>query len=204
MIYSSKIHLKNLSFICIAAILSVCLSACNSQKTEETKEIPIVSKILSDKNSVFYTDFEQYPKDRKSLAIGIFDSGTGGLTVLEKLLVCDEYNNATGENQPDGIPDFECENFNYLGDIANMPYGNYSQENKSDYLRELVIKDALFLLKDKSSKIIVIACNTATAYGLEDVSALLQKSGTGIQVIGVINAGVNATLLPLNHNNKPR
>jgi glutamate racemase len=200
MIYSLKIHLKNILFVCIAAILFVCSAACNSQKTEETQVIPIISKILSDTNSVFYTDFEKYPKDRKSLAIGVFDSGTGGLTVLEKLLVCDEYNNATGENQPDGIPDFECEKFNYLGDIANMPYGNYSRENKSDYLRELVIKDALFLLKEKSSKIIVIACNTATAYGLDDISTLLQKSGTGIQVIGVINAGVNATLLPLNRN----
>jgi glutamate racemase len=59
----------------------------------------------------------------------------------------------------------------------------------------------LFLLKEKPSKIIVVACNTATAYGLEDISTLLKKSGTGIHVIGVINAGVNATLLPLDRNN---
>jgi glutamate racemase len=145
-------------------------------------------------------DFGKYPKQREGLSIGIFDSGTGGLTVLEKFIVCDEYNNVTGEPQPDGIPDFEGEHFNYLGDNANMPYGNYSNENKTNYLRELIIKDALFLLKDKPSKIIVVACNTATAYGLSDIKTLLEKSGTGIKVIGVINAGVNATLQPLDRN----
>ncbi|MDR0754052.1 MAG: aspartate/glutamate racemase family protein, partial [Prevotellaceae bacterium] len=199
--YKLKIKMKTAVFYsCISTVLFL-LSSCHSKKAEHPDNIPIISKILSDTSSKFYTDFSKYPNDRKSLATGIFDSGTGGLTVLEKFMVCDEYNNATGEMQADGIPDFENEDFNYLGDIANMPYGNYSQENKTDYLRELIIKDALFLLKEKPSKIIVIACNTATAYGLEDISTLLKKSGTGIHVIGVINAGVNATLLPLDRNN---
>ncbi|MDR0421104.1 MAG: aspartate/glutamate racemase family protein, partial [Prevotellaceae bacterium] len=199
MIHQLKNQMQTVvTYFCISTVLF--LSSCDSKKSEKSNEIPIISKILSDTSSKFYTDFSKYPKERKPLAIGIFDSGTGGLTVLEKIIVCDEYDNVTGEMQPDGIPDFANENFNYLGDIANMPYGNYSQENKTEYLRELVIKDALFLLKDKPSKIIVIACNTATAYGLEDISTLLEKSGTNIHVIGVINAGVNATLLPLDRN----
>ena len=47
-------------------------------------------------------------------------------------------------------------------------------------------------------KIIVIACNTATAYGLKDIASLLEQSKTGVKVIGVINAGVKATLDELN------
>jgi glutamate racemase len=195
-----KAKIKILVSVAVATVFLVCPSSCKSQKTEDTKDIPVISKILSDVNSKFYMDFGKYPDQRKLLAIGIFDSGTGGLTVLEKFIVCDEYDNATGEPYPDGIPDFEGENFNYLGDNANMPYGNYSNENKNNYLREVIIKDALFLLKDKPSKIIVIACNTATAYGLSDIKTLLEKSGTGIKVIGVINAGVNATLQPLDRN----
>jgi glutamate racemase len=200
MIYQLKSQMKSVAvFFCISTVLFLPLS-CDQKKPEKSNEIPVISKILSDTSSRFYTDFSKYPEERKLLSIGIFDSGTGGLTVLEKFIVCDEYNNLTGEMQPDGISDFANENFDYLGDIANMPYGNYSQENKTEYLRELVIKDALFLLKEKSSKIIVVACNTATAYGLEDIFTLLEKSGTGIHVIGVINAGVNATLSPLNRN----
>ncbi|MDR2653586.1 MAG: aspartate/glutamate racemase family protein [Prevotellaceae bacterium] len=198
MIHNLKIKIKSVVVVCISTVLLS--SSCNSKKAETSDVIPIISKILSDTTSRFYTDFSKYPKERKPLAIGIFDSGTGGLTVLEKFIVCDEYDNLTGEMKSDGIPDFVNENFNYLGDIANMPYGNYSQENKTEYLRELIIKDALFLLKEKQSKIIVVACNTATAYGLEDISALLEKSGADIHVIGVINAGVNATLLPLDRN----
>ena len=78
--------------------------------------------------------------------IGVFDSGLGGLTVLERLLDVDQVNNATGLYGPDGVPDLARESFVYLGDQANMPYGDYAAEGKSDYLRELILKDAKFLL----------------------------------------------------------
>jgi glutamate racemase len=129
---------------------------------------------------------------KASHPIGIFDSGTGGLTVLEKFLEMDEYAH---------------ERFVYLADQANMPYGNYDAVGKADFLRELVVHDAEFLAgeryyKDAAEagptgrkapcKIIVIACNTATAYGLETLRTRFE--GTGIRIVGVINAGVKATL----------
>ena len=141
--------------------------------------------------------------------IGVFDSGLGGLTVLERLLDVDQVNNATGLYGPDGVPDLAHESFTYLGDQANMPYGDYAAEGKSDYLRELILKDAKFLLATnyfrcdreatpggtkKRAKIIVIACNTATAWGLDDVRRHLASVGDGTRVVGVIEAGVRATL----------
>ena len=141
--------------------------------------------------------------------IGVFDSGLGGLTVLERLLDVDQINNATGLYGPDGVPDLAREHFVYLGDQANMPYGDYSAEGKSDYLRELILKDAKFLLGSsyyqnaeedvpsgtkKRVKIIVIACNTATAWGLDGVRRYLASVGDGTKVVGVIEAGVRATL----------
>ena len=78
--------------------------------------------------------------------IGVFDSGLGGLTVLERMLGVDQVDNATGRFGPDGVPDLARERFVYLGDQANMPYGDYAAEGKSDYLRELILKDADFLL----------------------------------------------------------
>ncbi len=141
--------------------------------------------------------------------IGVFDSGLGGLTVLERLLDVDQVNNATGLYGPDGVPDLSRERFVYLGDQANMPYGDYAAEGKSDYLRELILKDAKFLLSTNyyrtaeertpsgckpRAKIIVIACNTATAWGLDDVRKYLASIGDGTKVVGVIEAGVRATL----------
>ena len=141
--------------------------------------------------------------------IGVFDSGLGGLTVLERLLDCDMVDNRTGEKGADGVPDLASEHFVYLGDQANMPYGDYAAEGKSDLLKELVVDDANFLLgttfhltaqekiptgrKDKA-KILVIACNTATAWGLEEVRKRLKAAGDETKVIGVIEAGVRATL----------
>ncbi len=80
------------------------------------------------------------------LPIGVFDSGIGGLTVLEAVLGLDAFNNDTLQPKSDGRLDFEGEKFIYLGDQANMPYGNYPSSGKEDYLRELILKDTVFLL----------------------------------------------------------
>ncbi|MDD2456191.1 MAG: hypothetical protein PHE10_07690 [Kiritimatiellae bacterium] len=82
--------------------------------------------------------------------IGVFDSGVGGFTVLEQMFAMDLYDNATGERKPDGCPDFERERFVYFGDQANMPYGDYSAADKSDYLKKLIVDDAEFLLGKKA------------------------------------------------------
>ena len=148
----------------VLLILWVLVAACQGKPAY----IPVVDAALNDTNSFFYTDFSAYPPLRNHLPVGVFDSGTGGLTVLEAIL---------------SSRLLEGENFIYLADQANMPYGNYPAEGKTDFLRELIIKDALFLLGHQV-KIIVVACNTATAYGLEDITDYLDESNSGIKAIG--------------------
>lgn len=165
--------------------------------------------ILYNKNSFYYLDVKNYPKSDRSLPIGIFDSGIGGLTVLDAIVNYDKNNNETMQIGKDGIIDFEKEEFIYLADQANMPYGNYSAENKNELLKEHIIKDVQFMLgnkyydsdhslapnKDKSHiKVLVIACNTATAYGKESIEAFIKNAGLNIKVIGVIDAGVRGAL----------
>ena len=148
-------------------------------------------------------DASAYQGDLSRLPIGVFDSGIGGLTVLEALLTLDVFDNETLKPGPDGKPDFENERFIYLGDQANMPYGNYSSAGKTDYLRELILKDATFLLgrrrfdpasqtfhHDKPPvKAVVIACNTATAYGIEDIRKAFHAWNLPVVVVGVVEAG---------------
>jgi len=146
---------------------------------------------------------------KTSLPIGVFDSGTGGLTVLNALLTLDFFNNKTGEQKPDGKPDFESEYFQYLADQSNMPYGNYAAENKTDLLKEHILKNIDFLLgkqyatlekntwvsQDKLPvKMLVVACNTATAYALPDIKFYLNQQAVNVSVIGVIDAGAKAAL----------
>lgn len=137
-----------------------------------------------------------YRGDLRDLPVGVFDSGVGGLTVLEALKSHDLHDNRTGADGPDGIPDFQGERFIYLGDQANMPYGNYASAGRTDFLRELILRDALFLLGrrhlhgDKPPvKAVVIACNTATAYGLEDLRSAFQAWGLPVILVGVVEAG---------------
>lgn len=194
------------------ALLLVLSDGCRKQEIP-VDNMAVVNKALFDTSSNFYVEFDQYPEQMRNLPIGVFDSGTGGLTVLEKLLSLDQFDNITGSAGRDSILDFAGEHFIYLADQANMPYGNYNAEGNSEYLQELVLKDALFLMDDDffnnaieetptgqkpRVKIIVVACNTATAYGLDLIRSMIEQTGTDVKVIGVIDAGVSATLDELN------
>lgn len=173
------------------------------------KKISLVALIKEGKSEVFTIPFDRYAGDIRALPIGVFDSGIGGLTVLEAILEMDAYNNVTGEPGPDGRPDFEKERFVYLGDQANMPYGNYPSEKKIDFLRELILKDVVFLLGERywpsadaelprydkpPVKAVVIACNTATAYGLDDVQNALEQWDLPVHLVGVVQAGADGAI----------
>jgi len=83
-------------------------------------------------------------------AIGVFDSGMGGISVLGDLILA--------------LPN---ESFIYYGDSAKAPYGDRSKEA----VKQLTI-DACDFLIDKGVKAIVIACNTATSAAIKDIRSL--------------------------------
>ncbi|MBN1294757.1 MAG: aspartate/glutamate racemase family protein [Candidatus Latescibacteria bacterium] len=182
------------------------------QNRQQTSQLTLKSlpEIVKNKESdLFSIAYDRYKSDTKDLPIGVFDSGIGGLTVLAEILKLDSFNNETHEPGTDGLPDFDNERFIYLGDQANMPYGNYPSENKVDFLKELIIKDAIFLLGERywlisestsprndkpPVKAIIIACNTATAYGLEDVRSALELWDVPVYVVGVVEAGARGAV----------
>jgi glutamate racemase len=101
-----------------------------------------------------------------SRPIGVFDSGMGGLTVLRALTA--------------RLP---REHFVYLGDTARLPYGTKSAETVQAYALQ-----ATRLLLDQGVKMLVIACNTASAVALHILSETWEK----VPVIGVIEPGARA------------
>lgn len=191
----------------LGALLQACFSP-GKQAGGPDPLAPVTHAILEDTASFYYVDSRSYDASDTALPIGIFDSGTGGLTVMDALVRFDENRNDSSTTEGDGIPDFSKEKFIYLADMANMPYGNYNRENKNDLLAEHVLKDVQFLLSDKyypdasarfnrgkqPVKAIVIACNTATAYAKKQVEELIEKAGINVPVIGVIDAGARGAL----------
>lgn len=105
---------------------------------------------------------------RSALPIGIFDSGVGGLTVLKALRRA--------------LPE---ETFLYLGDTARLPYGTKSPDTVRAYALS-----ANEILVERGIKLLVVACNTATAVALP----ALQQKFAPLPVIGVISAGAKAAL----------
>ena len=100
-----------------------------------------------------------------NLPIGIFDSGVGGLTVYRAL----------HEQLPN-------ERFVYLGDTARVPYGTKSLATVERY----AVENARFLAT-RGIKMLVVACNTASALALPAIRSALQ-----IDVVGVIGPGARA------------
>jgi len=106
--------------------------------------------------------------------IGVFDSGMGGLTVLRALLA--------------RLP---SERFVYLGDTARLPYGTKSPETVQAYTLQ-----ATRLLVSEGVKMVVIACNTASAVALGPLAKVLSP----VPVIGVIEPGARAGVAATRNN----
>ncbi|MBR5248673.1 MAG: glutamate racemase [Lachnospiraceae bacterium] len=94
--------------------------------------------------------------------IGVFDSGVGGLTVVREIMR--------------QIPN---ESICYFGDTARVPYGSKTKETVTKFSRQIVR-----FLKTHQVKTIVIACNTASAYALDELEKEID-----IPIIGVVRPG---------------
>lgn len=99
---------------------------------------------------------------QKNAPIGVFDSGVGGLTVAREIM----------RQMPN-------EKIIYFGDTARVPYGSKSKETVTRFSKQIVR-----FLQTHQVKTIVVACNTASAYALDE----LEKE-TDIPVIGVLKPG---------------
>ena len=99
--------------------------------------------------------------------IGVFDSGVGGLTVLREI--------------HDRLPD---ESTIYLGDLKHFPYGPRYQEEVKGFAFDIIE-----YLQTRDVKLVVIACNTATAAALNQ-----SREKFDIPIIGVIGPGAQAAV----------
>lgn len=99
--------------------------------------------------------------------IGVFDSGVGGLTVAREIMR--------------QLPN---ERIVYFGDTARVPYGNKSRETVTRFSKQIVR-----FLQTQQVKAIVAACNTASAYALDE----LEKEAD-IPMIGVVRPGATAAV----------
>ncbi len=107
----------------------------------------------------------KYETGMKHKGIGVFDSGLGGLTVVKELM-----------------KKLPSEQIIYLGDTARAPYGTKTKET----IIRFSVENATFLMKN-DVKMIVVACNTASALALPSIKKIFN-----IDIIGAIEAGARA------------
>ncbi len=106
------------------------------------------------------------------LPIGVFDSGLGGISVVRALI--------------DLLPH---EHLVYFGDTARVPYGSKSNETVIRFAHQISS-----FLKEKQVKMIVVACNTASAVAMQSL-----EQAFNIPIVGVIEPGAQAAVLSSNN-----
>jgi glutamate racemase len=102
--------------------------------------------------------------DPRRRPIGVFDSGVGGLTVLHELLV-----------------QLPHEDFLYLGDTARFPYGERSPQELARFSAAIAEE-----LLRRRVKLLVVACNSATAAALPSLRRRMMETTLGVDVLGVV------------------
>ncbi|MBN2781679.1 MAG: glutamate racemase [Campylobacterales bacterium] len=108
------------------------------------------------------------------MKVGVFDSGIGGLSVVKSIL---EHN--------------LFEEIIYFGDTARVPYGS---KDKNTIIRYAI--EAVEFFKNFEIDLIIVACNTVSAYALQEMGEAAK-----CPVIGVVEAGVQATINALKDKN---
>ena len=191
-----------------AAAVLLSVSSCGD-RNRSNGLLPIAQKALGDSSSIYYADFPEYPRELSDLPIGIFDCSPDGFTVAERFLTADNFDNITGRSGSDGIADFGGEYFQILYDRANSPYGGYIDAGNPAFLKEQLIRNTLFLMSDRyynlavdeyqsgykdPVKIVIVPSPVADYYALSDIQALLDRSGTGVKAVGVIESSIREAL----------
>lgn len=106
-------------------------------------------------------------RKKREMPVGVFDSGVGGLTVVREIMR--------------QIPN---EKIVYFGDTARVPYGSKSKETVTRYSRQIVR-----FLETMQVKAIVVACNTASAFALDELEKEID-----IPIIGVVRPGARVAV----------
>ena len=107
-------------------------------------------------------------EELRNRPIGVFDSGVGGLTVAREIMR--------------QLPN---ERIVYFGDTARVPYGSKSQDTITKFSRQIVR-----VLQTQEVKAIVVACNSASAYALDEL-----EQEVDIPIIGVVKPGTKAAIM---------
>lgn len=118
-------------------------------------------------SSIFEGNFDDFSDQNSQCAIGVFDSGVGGLTVLRQI-----------------YKQLPNESIIYFGDTAHLPYGIRSQAEILQYVREI-----LNWMQQQRVKMVIMACNTSSALALENV-----RQEFDFPILGVVLPGARAAV----------
>lgn len=177
--------------------------SCSNRGAGDPLSIPYVKEILSDTTSVPFQTVKHSGDSGSDGPITLVGPAEDVIFLADEFLGCDHFDNVDGRQVPDGLPDFAGETISLICDEANGPYYGYMEKGNETYLKELTVKNFIsavdtscaFSQYDRdtkvhksSSKVVVLTSSYTSAYGYDDIEALVKGTGSEIDVISPVHA----------------
>lgn len=181
----------------LSFVVPVALFSCTNRSSGKIEPIPYIQRMISDTTSAGYSLVSSFNPNDVSGPIAVIGEPEDVLRTTEMMLTMDIFNNITGKESSDGLPDFAGETIEMMMDIANSPYAIDGREKPSEVLREIFARnfmsaidtvyysstDEIKGIKKKSAKVIVFASPLPEAYGTYDIDTLCRFAGADIPII---------------------
>ena len=172
---------QRLSYYFVLSAVFV-LSACSNTEYGGGNSLPYIEKILSDTESKEYLQLSSFNSISSRGNIVVMDNADRALAFSDYFLTCDVFDNISGNDNPDMLPDFAGENVVEISDNGNTPYSNILPDRKA--MRTATVKSVIATLDSVSSaKITVLSSPFMAEYGMSDVDTLLYATDCALLVV---------------------
>lgn len=186
-----------------ALFLLPAVTSCGSRTVQTHDTIPFVKEALTDTSASVLGMLRAFDSRRTEGAIAVVGETYKAVTLADRLVASDGFDNVDGRSLPDGLPDFSGETVAVYMDEVNSPYSAMMTGDGEMQLREVSVRTALMALDtvvratpyDRDNlrwkapaKVIVLASPLMSEFGFYDIDTLCRMTGKDVPLISPVHA----------------
>lgn len=189
---NQKADMKKNTILILMTVMLLPSLSCVPNNTSRPDTIPLVRRIAADSTGQRAV-VASYPAGAEGV-VAVVGETAGVRSVVNRMLVTDEYDNINAALNPDGLPDFAGETIYGVADLRNESYDALLRRGE-ETVREAVVRSvvtALDTLESPAAKLIVLASPLSSAFGVFDVDTLFKMTGAQPRFIEPVGAILSA------------
>lgn len=199
--------MKLTGIISASVVIVAAFAGCKNAETTSGAVGRFASSLIADTTIAEYQIISASRERRTQGSIAVTGEPDEVLQISEYLVQCDMFDNISGRNAPDGLPDFAGETVSPYLDVYNSPYGRFlDRGDRGEILSETSVRnfaaaldtacflnayDADKIVHKSASKIVVMASRLAALHGLGDIDTLSLLTRSKVKVVSPVRAMID-------------